>query len=697
MYKNILIFILGLAFAMEMLSASVVHNKIEIKAKYIESTETAVIAKDNVVVYYDGAVIKSTTAHYNKDTKLLVLDGVIEAIGYNGGKEHTNHMEIYTDTKEVTFDELFMVSENDVWIVSDDVHKVEGIYTLGTSLLSSCDIENPLWKMVFSDSVYDTNENYMKLYNAKVYFWDIPVFYSPYLAFSTNKERSSGLLFPGLGYTETEGFLYEQPIFWAISPSVDVEFNPQIRTSRSVGLYSTLRFVDSNHSSGKIRLGYFKDQASYTQKYNLLNDSHYGFEFNYDSSKVFQDSLPDGFTDGLYINTTYLNDIDYLYLQRKHLRHFGFSPIQESRVNYFANDNNLYLGVNAKYFIDTRRENNDKTLQILPSIQLHKYLDHFITENFTYSADFHINNFDRKEGATMRQAELKIPLDFTTSFFDDFLNVSLGEELYYSAFFFGNGNFAEDDLTYYSNIHKIKLFTDLTKKYDGFVHVLQPSIEYLKPGSEHQSPIDSSLLDPAQKALFTVGLPEEKYDFSLSQYFYDEKMALKFYQRISQKYYVDREYQLADLTNEMEYVWKRFVFYSNLIYAHEFSSIREASSFVSYKKPEYFLSVGHTYKEILPDLPATRAANDVSVLFGYTYNEQIKINGGITYNIDDSASTQWILGGSYYRDCWSMNTSIRQDIRPTSAGPVTLNTFYLQLNFTPFGSVGTGDLGQLGL
>ena len=695
MHKNILILILGLAFAVEMLSAA--HNKIEIKAKYIESTEDIVTAKENVVVYYDDAIIRASSAIFNKTTKLLVLDGNIEQIGYRGGKEHTNHMEIQTDTKEVTFDELFLVSENDVWILSDDVHKIDGNYTFGTSFLSSCDIEDPLWKMVFSSSTYDTNENYMQLYNAKVYFWDIPVFYSPYLAFSTKKERSSGLLFPGFGYTETEGFLYEQPIFWAISPSVDVEFNPQIRTSRSVGLYSTLRFVDSNHSSGKIRLGYFKDQESYTQEYNLPNESHYGFEFNYESSKVFQDSLPEGFTDGLYVNTTYLNDIDYLYLQRKHLTHFGFTPLQESRVNYFAHDNDLYMGVNAKYFIDTRKENNDDTLQILPSIQLHKYLDHFITENFTYSADFHINNLDRKEGATMRQAELKIPLNFTTSFFDDFLNVSFGEELYYSAFFFGNGDFAEDDLTYYSNIHKIKLFTDLTKKYDGFVHVLQPSVEYLKPGSEHQSPIDSSLLDPAQKALYTVGLPEEKYDFSLSQYFYDDNMKLKFYQRISQKYYLDREYQLADLTNEMQYVWKKFLFYSNITYAHEFSSIREASSFVSYKKPGYHLSVGHTYKEILPDLPTTRAADDVNILFGYTYNEQIKVNGGVTYNLDDSASTQWMFGGSYYRDCWSMNTSIRQDIRPTSAGPVTLSTFYLQLNFTPFGSVGTGDLGQVGL
>jgi len=117
MHKHILILILSLAVGMEILSATADTNKIEIKAKYIESTETIVTAKNNVVVYYNDTVIKASSAIFNKVTKLLMLDGNIEQIGYKGGKEHTNHMEIQTDTKEVTFDELFLVSENDVWIL----------------------------------------------------------------------------------------------------------------------------------------------------------------------------------------------------------------------------------------------------------------------------------------------------------------------------------------------------------------------------------------------------------------------------------------------------------------------------------------------------------------------------------------------------------------------------------------------------
>ncbi|RLA58382.1 MAG: LPS-assembly protein LptD, partial [Epsilonproteobacteria bacterium] len=482
-------------------------------------------------------------------------------------------------------------------------------------------------------------------------------------------------------------------IFWAISPSMDIEFNPQIRTSRSLGLYSTLRFVDTAHSSGELRLGYFKDKASYGEAFNLPNDSHYGIEFNYESSKIFSDSLGKGFKDGLYINTTYLNDIDYLNLQKSSLAHFGLVPLQESRINYFLSNNDYYAGLNAKYFIDTRKESNNDTLQILPSIQLHKYLDTFFVDNLTYAVDFHINNYQRKEGSTMQQAEFRIPLEFTTSFFDDYLSVSLGEEIYYSKFFFANDNYAHDVFEYYSNIHKVNIFSDLTKKYDDFIHVLQPSLRYFKAGNENQSPVSFDDLSDEQKELFTVGLPEEYFDLGLSQYFYDTNMKLIFFQRVSQKYYLDREFKLADLENEMQYNWKKWKFYSDVVYSYDFSKIREASTRVSLYESMYHFTLSHSYKkELFQDQEDKDISNDVSVNFGFRYNERIKFLGGLTYNVNEESSRQWNLGGSYTRDCWSFSTSIRQDITPRPTGFTVDNTFYLQVNFTPFGGIGTGDV-----
>jgi len=686
-------FLLALMLSTGLLSAEKSSDRIDIKAKYIDFTEGIVRAKENVVVYQDGKVIKAETALYNKATKILTLDGNIETIGYNGSKEHSKHMTINTETKEVNFKELFLVSENDVWILSDKVKKKDKEYKLGTSILSSCDISNPLWTMRFSNSNYDTEENYIKLYNAKMYMWNVPIFYTPYLAFSTNKQRSSGLLFPLFGYTADEGFIYEQPIFWAISDSMDLEINPQIRSSRSMGIYSTFRFVDSDHSKGTLRVGYFKDEESYTRTHGLPNDTHYGFEFNYASTNVLGNTLPNDYSDGLYINTTYLNDVDYLTLQKTNLSHFGLNPLQESRINYFVQNNDFYFGLNAKYFIDTREwMDDDETLQVIPSLQMHKYLDHILFDNLTYSVDVKVNNFDRKSGSTMKQAEMRIPLELSMSLFDDYLNISLGEEFYYSKFYFSQGDFEYDNFQYYNNVHKVKLFTDLTKKFDSFTHVFQPSVSYILPGSENHSPIGFDKLDTAQKELFSVGLPEEQYNFSLSQYFYDENMKLKFYQRLTQKYYVDREFELADLNNEMQYNFDHLKLYNIIGYSHEYNKLRFASTSLEYRASDYSLGFGHSYKVALDDDKDAREANDVEFSFSYSYNEQVTFGGSLTYNIDESSSSQWKVGGRYYRDCWSVDASVRQDIRPTSVGSISENTYYLQLNFTPFGAIGTDTL-----
>jgi len=690
MFKKISSFTLFMSLCIVLLHAVERDKKIEVTAKSISTTKNTVYANEGVIVYYNNAVIKSERATYNKETKLLVLDGNVEMIGYEGSKEHTNHMELQTDTKEVFFKKLFLASENDVWLLSDSAHKKEGKYILGNSILSSCEVENPLWHLAFSHSIYDSNKKYMKLYHAKVYFGDIPVFYTPYLAFSTSKKRSSGLLIPKLNYTNAEGYLYEQPVFWAISPSVDLELNPQIRTSRSMGLYSTLRFANSDHSLGKIRLGYFKDNDSYVQTYKPRNQKHYGIEFNYESSKVFSSYLPEDYTDGLYINGIYLNDIDYINLQRSQFKHFGLMSQQESRVNYFADNDKYYFGLNAKYFIATEQENNDKTEQVLPSVQWHKYLDSLIWNNLTYSVDMHMNNITRKKGSTLKQAEIRAPFEYNMAFFDNFLNISLSEEFYYSKYFFGNGTYPHDKFQYYSNVHKAKIFTDLTKHYDSFSHVMLPSITYVKPGSTNESPIKFSALEKEQKGLSPIGEDEEKINFSLSQYIYDENVKLEFFQKFSQDYFPNRKYKLDDMRNEMGYYWKKLAFYNQIIYSNKFNAIHTITSDIALNETDYKFRIGHIYQQNLTDEITNVAVNNLDLSFGYAYNDYVSFGGGIIYDIEKSTKKQWQASFGYHRDCWRIDMSIRQDIQPASLGlnrnPVN---YGIQLNFIPFGAIGT--------
>ncbi len=46
------------------------------------SRKDTVTATDNVIVYYEDSMIKASSAHFDKITKILVLDGKIEMLGY---------------------------------------------------------------------------------------------------------------------------------------------------------------------------------------------------------------------------------------------------------------------------------------------------------------------------------------------------------------------------------------------------------------------------------------------------------------------------------------------------------------------------------------------------------------------------------------------------------------------------------------
>jgi LPS-assembly protein len=592
----------------------------------------------------------------------------------------------------VTFQELFFVTKNDVWLFTQQANRVEGNYTLGETIFSSCDIADPTWKMVASHAVYDSAEKYIEAYGAKMYFKDVPFFYTPYMAFSTDRKRKSGFLFPFVGYRENEGFLYEQPYYWAINASMDLEFNPQIRTDRGYGMYSTFRFVDSDHSHGAVRLGYFRDTNAFQEQENTEEAAHYGLEMQYESTEIFSSLFPDGFKDELYLNGIYLNDIEYLNLQKSQFGNFGQTPIQESRLNYFLANDTYYFGLNAKYFIDTRLEHNDVTIQQLPVIQFHKYLDRLVWDNLTYSVDLQMKNFEREKGSTMKQVEMRVPLEYTTSFFDEFLSVSLGETLYYSKSFFGNGEYAYDDFQFFSDYTNAKIFSDLTKRYSSFIHVIQPSLEYIHPGQKSQKPVDFKELSADQKALFVVSAPEEYYTLSLSHYLYDTQMNLKFYQSISQRYYTQRAYRFSDISNEMQYNWKHWQFYSDITYAVEYREIRESSTRISLHESRYNFSLSHTFKQDLSSTGDEVSSNDINFDFRYHWDEHLHLHGGMIYNIDTSEGKQWLLGGSYKQDCWGVSIALRQDITPRPGEKATTeNSFYIQFDFTPFVSLGTAS------
>ncbi len=88
--------------------------------------------------------------------------------------------------------------------------------------------------------------------------------------------------------------------------------------------------------------------------------------------------MGDKFQEGLWIDATYLNDVDYLNLGSRDYR--DLNSLVTSKDNYFLADEKNYYGAYVKYNIDTSALNNDRTLQEYQSFQYHRFLNNVLDD-----------------------------------------------------------------------------------------------------------------------------------------------------------------------------------------------------------------------------------------------------------------------------------------------------------------------------
>ncbi len=86
---------------------------------------------------------------------------------------------------------------------------------------------------------------------------DVPVLYFPYLPFPAHDQRQSGVLLPEIGVSNERGFIYRQPVFWAIDKHQDLTLTGGVETSARVGATAHYRYEPARNTSGQIELAYY--------------------------------------------------------------------------------------------------------------------------------------------------------------------------------------------------------------------------------------------------------------------------------------------------------------------------------------------------------------------------------------------------------------------------------------------------------
>lgn len=84
--------------------------------------------------------------------------------------------------------------------------------------------------------------------NAYIEFKGVPILYSPWVGFSFNNQRKTGLLAPSFDTSTKTGFGIATPFYWNISPNMDATFGVRALSKRGVQLQGEFRYLQQNFS-----------------------------------------------------------------------------------------------------------------------------------------------------------------------------------------------------------------------------------------------------------------------------------------------------------------------------------------------------------------------------------------------------------------------------------------------------------------
>ncbi|WP_428022942.1 LPS-assembly protein LptD [Arcobacter sp.] len=686
MYKILLILpiFVGMLFSKELK-----NEKIQILSNDLNSKDNIVIAKGDVVIFSPKYYISAQKVIYDKEKSTLELFDDVVILKDNIIQTQSDYAFMDLNSESLTQNPILLLdNKSQVWVTSNDANKQNNFYHFKNSILSSCDCINPAWNIRFTSADYDTKDQWLNTYNTRLYIKNVPVFYTPYFGFSTDTTRRTGLLRPTVGFSNSEGFLYSQPIFIAPADNYDIELIPQVRLDRGYGMYAYYRYADSDNSILKIGTGYFKEKDSYVVENSLENDKHFGWNIDYRRDKLFSGNDSD---DGLFASIKWLNDIEYYNLGDSSQKNSSVEKKVESKINYYLKDSDYYFGTYLRHYIDTNLDSNKSTLQQLPQVQLHSFSDSLFLDKLLYSIDLQSTNYSRQSGIDAVKTDFNVPVSYSFSMFDDYLKIILQEELTISKINYSNGNSAYKNAKFIENRHKVTFNSNLVKEYESGIHTINFNTDFVFPNVVKLDgdiyPLNSN---SSELSAFPLSKTTKTITFSLNQAWTNiEELKEIINHKISQSIIYDdfNNTELGDLENEIRYNYFLGTISNRIIYSNLDKKLTESSTSFSFNFENYFFNATHYLSKNTPN-SGKEELESYSYNTGFSFYKDYSLRYEENYNLKEKLRNKQAFIFGINDKCWSLDLKYIKEIKP-SASTTTNSTkqdiVYLELTLKPLG------------
>ena len=163
---------------------------------------------------------------------------------------------------------------------------------------TTCGIGQDDWFLRVGELEINRSTQVGTAHNASIIFKGVPLLYTPWITFSLNDQRKTGVLAPTFGSSDSSGAEITIPYYWNIAPNMDATFSPRILSKRGLQLNSEFRYLGFNYR-GQADLEYLpNDRITDTDRYAMalrhIHDFGSGWSANIDYQKVSDDTY---FTD----------------------------------------------------------------------------------------------------------------------------------------------------------------------------------------------------------------------------------------------------------------------------------------------------------------------------------------------------------------------------------------------------------------
>lgn len=703
-------------------SIAIANEQKDTKAQLFELSANNVTSQGNVITAQENAFLLSEDIYmyadmitYNRESKDIALRGNVRVYYGDTLFIDAGNVDINLQTKQASITPAFLLGEGRLWVASTQLSSNENTYSFKKAIISSCDVQFPIWHINATSGSYNTQKQYVSAWNTRLYLGSLPLFYVPYFTFSTGTTRKSGFMPLEFGSTSREGYVFLTPFYIAPFNSWDMTLTPQFRTQRGNGVHYELRIADNKNGIATLNVGYFKQYENYIKTYDLKNKDIYGFDFIYKRDGIFATPFSN-YNDNLFADLHYMNDLDYKRLQSVNGR-FN-TRLSTSRLNYFGQISNHYIGIYGKYFLDLSSPSNANTHQVLPSVQYHHYISPILFNNLFYSLNIESKNITRQSGYTYTQNSLSLPLGVSMPVLKNFANLSGRIDGFASNVSLGNAQNINDPFTKqavqpsmnyaYAN-YQIAINSDIAKPYKKFLHTAHFDSQFSAPLYYYaQYGLDSTRYEAYSELakilsaenlaqywnpndIIDIGANKPKADIKLSNYFYSTSGKEIGFYRIYQRIFTNDSTLNANQPLRQEIgvnIFNGLTITSNLFFSHRTNRFNEASLTLNFNKfglkanANYFFKLGEdtmlksgAYNHIYSS--AFLRAN-MRYDFGY-----FTLEANIGYDEANARLKDWSIVFSRDIACFGIGLKFATDVRPifTNSGIDTLSNQYIKIEF----------------